>query len=675
MTRIKLHALRIPLLVGVLAAALFLVISGQLNAQPFAEPIVEPSPFHPTFALLDDNGENVLDSGAPISTMETCGECHDTDFIAGHSFHADVGLSAIGETDGLRDWDTSPGLFGRWDPITYRYLSPLGDDDPDLTTAEWIQVYGERHIGGGPAETSRGGDRLAESGFAIDLYIVDPDSGNLVDWDWTESGAVEMNCFLCHLDGPDNNARVAALQAGDFGWANTATLVGSGIVNVADAEYDYSSDAFDDEGNLLSEFMLIQDPDSENCGSCHGLVHTDAQIPLEADTCNPQDTTTLTTGEIFSPQKMANSGLNLVNKEDLNRAWDVHAERVVDCASCHYSLNNPIYYDELDADQPEHLSFDPRRLDLGEYLYRPLHQFAKGQSAQSALAPEYDNTLRRCESCHDASAGHDWLPYPEKHTDALACESCHIPQLYAPALESMDWTVLQDNSTPVTVCRGVEENAGSQGTDLWTGFTPVLLPRENADGSTQLAPHNLVTFWYWVYGDPPRPVPLRDLEAAWFDGDDYALDVLAAFDQDGDGDLSEAELSIDTDEQEALITGRLAARGLDDPRIVGEVDPYTISHNVAGSEWATKNCETCHSEDSRVAEPVLLAANTPGGVLPEFGGGGGTSLRGDVYQGDDGTLFYAPATTPDLYVLGKDNVRWVDWFGIGAFLMQHSSAW
>jgi hypothetical protein len=48
---------------------------------------------HPTFSLLDENGANVLDSGLPVSTMNTCGACHAVEFIVSHSLHADVGLS------------------------------------------------------------------------------------------------------------------------------------------------------------------------------------------------------------------------------------------------------------------------------------------------------------------------------------------------------------------------------------------------------------------------------------------------------------------------------------------------------------------------------------------------------------------------------------------------------
>ena len=131
---------------------LALALRGTAVAQVQTQPT--GSPLHPTFPLLDSDGRNVLDSGAPISTMQTCGQCHDTDFIASHSFHADVGLSQFGQP-GVNSWDNSPGLYGRWDPLTYRYLSPEGDDVIDLTTPEWLMTVGLRHAGGGPAITSR----------------------------------------------------------------------------------------------------------------------------------------------------------------------------------------------------------------------------------------------------------------------------------------------------------------------------------------------------------------------------------------------------------------------------------------------------------------------------------------------------------------------------------------
>ncbi len=75
-----------------LAITAFLGIRSAL-AKPEPAPAQQTSPLHPTFALLDKNGENVLKSGNAVSTMQTCGQCHDTEFIQSHAFHSDLGLS------------------------------------------------------------------------------------------------------------------------------------------------------------------------------------------------------------------------------------------------------------------------------------------------------------------------------------------------------------------------------------------------------------------------------------------------------------------------------------------------------------------------------------------------------------------------------------------------------
>ena len=90
--------------------------------------------------------------------------------------------------------------------------------------------------------------------------------------------------------------------------------------------------------------------------------------------------------------------------------------------------------------------------------------------------------------------------------EAIHCETCHIPQMYSPAIQQVDWTVVETDGSSQTTCRGVEGNTGTIN-DLVIGFSPTLLQRENVDGSVKLAPYNLISAWFWVYGDPQRPVP------------------------------------------------------------------------------------------------------------------------------------------------------------------------
>ena len=80
-------------------------------------------------------------------------------------FHSDLGLcdfTAPGQTGSGTPWDSSPGLFGKFDPLTYRYLSAAGDERLDLSTPEWLMTFGARVVGGGPATTARDGRSLLE---------------------------------------------------------------------------------------------------------------------------------------------------------------------------------------------------------------------------------------------------------------------------------------------------------------------------------------------------------------------------------------------------------------------------------------------------------------------------------------------------------------------------------
>ena len=73
--------------------------------------------------------------------------------------------------------------------------------------------------------------------------------------------------------------------------------------------------------------------------------------------------------------------------------------------------------------------------------------------------------------------------------------------------------------------------------------------------------------------------------------------MLAALDADGDGALAETELVLDTVAKQAAIATRLVALGLPNPRIVGDVQPYTINHDVTNGEWVTRECTACHGDD------------------------------------------------------------------------------
>lgn len=655
MTRFLRPSVLIPLLLG-----------GLLLAQ-------ESALRHPDFPLLDAEGRNVLASGAAVSPMTTCAGCHDTEYIASHSGHADLGATALhppGDSPSGREWDLGPGTFGRWNPLDYRYLTPPGDSRFDLGRADWIRRFGERHAGGGPAVTGRDGRRLdrirAPKAPSPETHIADGD-GNVMPWNWNVSGVVELNCFLCHSPAPDNAGRIAALREGRFGWAATATLTGSGAVRESGDGWRYNRDAFDGEGRLRGAASQMQSPTDAHCGQCHAVVHDGPEPLTGLATCDTALGMTGRTGEVFSAQRLFDSGMNLAGKPDLNRPWDVHAERLVACVDCHYSVNNPVYYREAPESRPAHLTFDARRMPIRDYLYRPNHVLANGGG--DAETGRAHASARQCASCHSTEAGHDWLPYAERHFDRLSCESCHIPRLFAPARQAVDWTVPGVNGEARSECRGSDPGDDAGSPVLITGYEPVLLAREEGDGTRRLAPFNLITAWYWTHGDPERPVRLVDLQKALLDGGTYHASVLALLDGDGDGRLSKGERVLDTPEKVAGIAARLEAIGLRNPAIRGEVETHAIAHGVANFDWVTRDCITCHGEASRIYQPIRLSEQAPAGVTPVFVGDAAGDPQGATSAAGGGWRYTPGEELKGMYVLGHDRVDWINRTGLVLFLL------
>ncbi len=464
------------------------------------------------------------------------------------------------------------------------------------------------------------------------------------------------SCYLCHSTAPNGAARKAALQSGDKAWADSAVLLGSGILEKTADGWQWNANAFDAEGKLKADYVNIHQPTNANCAQCHGAVHTDLKTPFVLE--NPADQwVTLTTGQVVSPQRISASGMNIEGKEAMPFAWDVHAERGLQCVDCHSSANAPSArrYSEL----PGYLTFDPRHPAVGEYLKKPSHVL----------------TQNRCESCHDPVAAHkQWLPYLELHMSKVACETCHVPQLHAPAAETFDKTVVLPNGSTPIVYRGiVSSDKAAPGADAHepftvshqvVGFQPVLL--KNEEGKE--APYNLVTTFEWVAKQNGKDVAvsLDDLKKAWMPDGQYASEIVKAFDANGDGKLSAEEVALDSQEKVDLIAKRLSALGLSEPHIVGVVKPYPIHHDVVQSDYAVQDCRVCHGPNSRVGKPMAVAISAPAGVTPTFDGGTLQDAGKVVVQ--DGAFYYQPEKDAKLYLAGRDHIRWIDLLGVLAFV-------
>lgn len=446
----------------------------------------------------------------------------------------------------------------------------------------------------------------------------------------------EMDCLLCHGD--------------------------------ADVGREWENAEFRADGVLAEERLNVHKPKDENCAHCHGIVDNSLEVPLTIGADRQARAMTELSGQIISPQKISNSGLNIAGKNGLNHAFDVHSDRVVGCVNCHYSLNNPVYFQQRSESRPDHLEFDPRRLTLADYLVRPLHQVAKGSSVHGLESAESENSMRRCESCHSAETVHEWLPFRKRHFKSLACESCHVPQLYGPALQAVDWTMVDRDGQPLRQYREVEGDPATADS-LIHGFRPVMLPRENVGGQRKLAPFNLVSSWYWVADETSRRVTAEELAGALYVDGSLHADVAGAFDRDGDGVVSRQELKIESAAQSEKVRQRLESAGLGPVRIAGEIQPYSISHSVVNGEWATRQCDHCHGADSILAAAFTLSDYLPGGVLPEVTHQDQVGLNGAIAAGPQGgAAFVADNSQAGYYIIGLDGLDWVDVLGLLMFL-------
>jgi len=607
----------------------------------------ENKPLHPPFPLKDAAGKNVLETGNPVSAAQSCTLCHDTQYITAHSYHVDA----------------DPGA---WDPLTYRTYGPPVEGRLDLGRADWIRILGRRHVGGGPAALDDDGKPLetlvAGEAPNADTHVWDAAQGKAVPWDWSRSGALELDCFLCHIRRPAFEARNRELAAGRFRWAPTATLGNTGLVRREGDAWRWQREAFDAEGRidltrLAASGHKLAVPDAENCGLCHGPVPGGPAPLMQKDLLGQWNAETR--GQVFAAQRLRASALNLAGKDELHRPFDVHAERLLACRTCHHAPNNPAYESRAEASRPRHLAFDARRPDIEAYLGRPNHNLARGR----------DDSMMGCADCHVVEGSHEWLPYLGTHLAALRCEVCHVPHVHAPARRVTDWTVLRPGAQPRIEYRGVEgpvEDAAS----LVTGFAPLLLERGEPDGERRLTPYNLIAFWYWAAGEAERPVRLADLEQAYFEGDAYHPAILAALDENGDGALQEGELALDAAPKVAAVRARLAAVGVKGAHIRAEMRPYALHHTVAAGAFATRECSTCHSENSAVAASIDVAAFAPGGVQPTWAGDARVRPAGTLTTGSDGALRFEPDPgAAHLHVLGHDRQGWIDALGIVAVLL------
>ena len=168
------------------------------------------TPVH-RLTLNDEFGDVIVPNAPnalPLSTRQTCGQCHDYDTIAsGWHFNMSCTNAAHGRRG--EPWFLIDPLSGSQIPMSLRDWQ--GTHTPGqigMTDWEWVYAFG-RHM--------PGGDRADPK----DLYA---EGGPRARWD--VSGPVEINCFACHSQNADydHSEWVRLILRQNFRWAATGAL-------------------------------------------------------------------------------------------------------------------------------------------------------------------------------------------------------------------------------------------------------------------------------------------------------------------------------------------------------------------------------------------------------------------------------------------------------------------
>lgn len=640
---------------------------------------------HPDLVLRDEAGNNVLDSGRPISTRRTCGgDCHDYDFIT-NSFHFQQGKTemdrALLSSHGVPKFNSSPGMFGKFSIIPNRQLTHAGItsvDDADMSQPEWLTKCGGCHTGGGISEYDLRGKRFLtpdarpNGPFDPSYTIRDRESGELLPWDWQKSGVAEGDCFLCHVPNASRGERRREMAAGNFRWADNATLAQTGIVTRRDdGTFSYNRSAFHPNGAVKGDLLNLSDPKLENCAMCHGFSArnaTEIQAIQHADIMRGAEKA----GWVYDGAKISDTvSPNIAGKNHMAYPWDVHAARGLVCIDCHFAPNNPGRMRHEDGSKA--LRWRPRGEDPAVYLKRPDHNFARGNIPPETVNLTRHNTMRGCAECHDANQTHAFLPYKTRHFRSLACQTCHIPAVHFWAYRSDDWGFVMDTGASRITMRGIDGSITDPDSTV-TGFLPAFVPTRDAAQNLQIRPTNLITGVYWFDKKKARPVFTWQVQKAILggrsaDGDfNYRKEIVQAF-GDKIGYIDPDAAVFNTPEKIALVKRLLREQsGVAEPELRVEVVPWAMSHSIVGKNQAVRECAACHARNSMLNRPVDLNTFIPRDVPVIYGGKAVNVIR---HEGER-PVFDNRALLESFYIIGNSRssrVEAVGWASVAGALV------
>ncbi|MFH1216776.1 MAG: hypothetical protein V1706_09780 [Pseudomonadota bacterium] len=257
--------------------------------------------------------------------------------------------------------------------------------------------------------------------YFIDQYDENNDgvTGEVLPQDYSQTGVLEMDCLMCHMEGYSWEARTEALRKGEF---DASRVTGAGIgaaVTGTTVAYDNTVVGISTSNTLtLGAAGLNVHPEvSENCASCHMDMH---QVDWKKR------------GDYWGVPYEA----------------DVHGS--LGCMGCHERKDQTYYtgawrtYNDL-----------TKMTGIGSSSLLG-HDPAKGNAPYSSLWNNTDSTMKNCQDCHtatpmaglenfgaaDPTSKHEALGLTalvlqsgtaglmdKSHIDIIECSGCHVRKL------------------------------------------------------------------------------------------------------------------------------------------------------------------------------------------------------------------------------------------------------
>ncbi|MEM7261528.1 MAG: hypothetical protein AAF488_06010 [Planctomycetota bacterium] len=522
--------------------------AGQLRTESRA-------PYFHRLTLYDHDGEAISPEDPeprPYSPRATCGKCHAYETIA-CGWHFNAGKEGVDSGRASAPWTVVDPALGTVLPISLRdWPGTFEPEAVGLTRFDFAKRFGRHLPGGGWIEPKQ--------------RVIDetPEAVR-----WNISGAVEIDCMVCHDASRRHDPTQAErqLEHQNFRWIPTVALGLGRVRGKAKAvpdNYDpfdpnsapgqspptveYRSDKFDADERV--HFDITRRPDAQQCYFCHS-EHT-------------------------------------VGQPRWQHEGDVHLAAGLTCVDCHTN-----------------------GID---------HRITRGYEDEGEHRPEV--ATRSCRGCHlDDNGGHFGAPrpihagIPPLHLTEMSCTSCHAG--------------LAPKEQPSIVQTSLHHALGIPTKEPRTEPT-ILAPIFARDDRGVITPYRSMPVSYFaVRGDDGawNPVPVNEWDTLRRALDD-ALPVLPDSPEPTRNYQSSEFLdailrAITTDERQYgyVARGEIRTAAGAEPFEAPTEIRWPIGHDVRPARQAlgAGGCVDCHSADAAIFHgQTRLAADAPE-MFTEFG--------------------------------------------------------